>query len=160
MTVGPWKPITLEAYESRIVELDIRSQISEALDVKLTVMLIFSETVSSYVSCVLRKPDGSVEASANKIPVRGGHASIDFEWRAGQLQLWYPVGYGSQPLYAVEVELADQVSWRLLPWGGRDFFFQTDINATRMGRSWTGKLIRLPSVESKSFKPSLLTRKV
>jgi beta-mannosidase len=108
MTVGPWKPITLEVYESRIVELDIRSQISEALDVKLSAMLTFSETISGYVSFVLRKPDGSVEASATKISVRGGQASIDFEWQAGQLQLWYPVGYGSQPLYAVEVELADQ----------------------------------------------------
>lgn len=111
MTVGPWKPIALEFYESRIVELDIRSQISEALDVKLTAMLTFSdsETTSNYASFVLRKPDGSVEASASKIPVSGGHASIDFEWQPGQLQLWYPVGYGSQPLYVVEVELADHV---------------------------------------------------
>jgi len=113
MTVGPWKPISLEIYESRIVELDIRSQISEALDVKLTAMCTFSEKLPSYASFVLRKPDGSVEVSANKILVSGGHASVDFEWQAGQLQLWYPVGYGSQPLYAIEVELTDQVSWRL-----------------------------------------------
>jgi beta-mannosidase len=111
MTVGPWKPIALEFYESRIVELDIRSQISEALDVKLTAMLTFSdsETTSNYASFVLRKPDSSVEASVSKIPISGGHASIDLEWRPGQLQLWYPVRYGSQPLYVVEVELADQV---------------------------------------------------
>lgn len=110
MTVGPWKPIALDVYESRIAELDIRSQISEALDVKLSVVITFPETISSYASFVLRKPDGSVEASANKIPVSEGHAGIDFEWQPGQLQLWYPVGYGSQPMYAVEVELSDQVS--------------------------------------------------
>jgi beta-mannosidase len=110
MTVGPWKPIALEIYESRVVEFDIRSQISEALDVKLTIMCTFSETHSSYASFVLKKPDGSIEASANKIPVNGEHASVNFEWNTGQLQLWYPVGYGSQPLYSIEVELADQVS--------------------------------------------------
>jgi beta-mannosidase len=113
MTVGPWKPIALEVYENRIVELDIRTQISEVLDVKLTATFTFSKTDSNYASFVLRKPDGSVEASANKIHVSGGHASVDFEWRAGELQLWYPVGYGSQPMYTVEVELADQVSRRL-----------------------------------------------
>lgn len=110
MTVGPWKPIALEIYESRIVELDIRSQISEALDVKLTAVCTFSEAISSSASFVLRKPDGSVEASTNKISVSGGRVSVDFEWKARQLQLWYPVGYGSQPLYEAQVELADQVS--------------------------------------------------
>ncbi|KAF8812399.1 glycoside hydrolase family 2 protein [Phlegmacium glaucopus] len=110
MTVGPWKPIALEIFESRILELDIRSQISEALDVKLTAVCKFSdsEATSSYASFVLRKPDGSVEASASKISVSGDCASVVFEWQAGQLQLWYPVGYGSQPLYAVEVEFTDQ----------------------------------------------------
>lgn len=115
MTVGPWKPITLETYESRIVEMDIRSQLSEALDVKLTAVCTFSETTSSHTSFVLRRPDGSIEVSANKIPVSGRQVSVDFEWQAGELQLWYPVGYGSQPLYTVEVELADEVSRRLQP---------------------------------------------
>jgi beta-mannosidase len=111
MTIGPWRPIALEFYQNRIIELDVRSEVSESLDVKLSGAFTFSEKTAGYVSFLLKRPDGSLEVSANKLTVdRGGRAKVDFEWRAGQLELWYPVGYGAQPLYTVEVELTDQVS--------------------------------------------------
>lgn len=110
MTVGPWKPITLETYQTRITDLDVRSEVSETLDVKLSATFTFSEKTPGFASFVLKSPDGEVEASSNKIPVGTGHAKVSFEWDAGQLQLWYPVGYGAQPLYTVEVELTDIVS--------------------------------------------------
>ncbi|KAF8192560.1 glycoside hydrolase family 2 protein [Pholiota molesta] len=109
MTVGPWKPIKLETYHNRITDLDVRSEVSEALDVKLSASFAFSEKTPGYASFVLKKPDGSVEASADKIPVNGaGIAKVNFEWQAGEIQLWYPVGYGSQPLYTVEVLVTDK----------------------------------------------------
>lgn len=109
MTVGPWKPILLQTYKNRITDLNVRSQVSEALDVKLSASFTLSEKAPGHASFVLKKPDGSVEASSNKISVDLGRAQVDFEWKAGQLQLWYPVGYGAQPLYTVEVELTDLV---------------------------------------------------
>lgn len=110
MTTGPWKPIKLETYENHIADLDIRSEISVALDVKLSATFTFSEKTPGYASFILKKPDGSVEASADKIPVNGaGLAKVQFEWQAGEIQLWYPVGYGAQPLYTVEVSLTDKV---------------------------------------------------
>lgn len=112
MTTGPWKPIKLETYQNRIADLDIRSEVSIALDVKLSATFAFSEKTPGYASFVLKKPDGSVEASADKIPVNGaGLAKVQFEWQAGEIQLWYPVGYGAQPLYIVEVVLTDKVRW-------------------------------------------------
>lgn len=112
MTVGPWKPIKLETYHNRITDLDVRSEVSEALDVKLSASFAFSEKTPGYASFVLKKPDGSVEASADKIPVNGaGIAKVNFEWQPGEIQLWYPVGYGSQPLYTVEVLVTDKVSY-------------------------------------------------
>jgi beta-mannosidase len=111
MTIGPWRPIALEFYQNRIIELDIRSEVSESLNVKLSGAFTFSEKTAGYVSFLLKRPDGSLEVSANKLPVDGGgRAKVKFEWRAGQLELWNPVGYGAQPLYTVEVELTDQVS--------------------------------------------------
>ncbi|KAH9483065.1 Beta-mannosidase B [Psilocybe cubensis] len=107
MTVGPWKPIALETYQTRITDLDVRSEVSETLEVKLSATLTFSEESPGFASFVLKSPDGKVEASSNKIPIVTGHAKVSFEWGAGQLQLWYPVGYGAQPLYTVEVELTD-----------------------------------------------------
>lgn len=115
MTVGPWKPISLHTYQNRIADLDVRSQVSEALDVKLTADFTFSEKHPGFASFVLKNPDGSVEASANKILTDTGHCKVAFDWEAGKLALWYPVGYGAQPLYTVEAELSDEVR-KILQW--------------------------------------------
>lgn len=108
MTVGPWKPIYLQTYNNRIVDLDVRSDISESLDVKLTADITFSTNAPGFASFILRAPDGSIEASANKISTDTGHCKLSFNWAPGKLNLWYPVGYGAQPLYTAEVELADE----------------------------------------------------
>lgn len=109
MTVGPWKPIYLQTYKNRIVDLDVRSDISESLDVKLTADITFSTNAPGFASFVLRTPDGSIEASASKISTDTGHCEVSFNWAPGKLDLWYPVGYGAQPLYIAEVELVDEV---------------------------------------------------
>ncbi|KAF5387820.1 hypothetical protein D9615_000372 [Tricholomella constricta] len=108
MTVGPWKPISLQSYENRIADLDVRNQVSEALDVKLIVEFTFSEKAPGLASLVLKAPDGSIEASATKISTDTGHAKVAFDFEAGKLDLWFPVGYGKQPLYTVEAELASE----------------------------------------------------
>ncbi|KAF8165386.1 glycoside hydrolase family 2 protein [Crassisporium funariophilum] len=108
MTVGPWKPITLQTYNNRIVDLDIRSEVSESLDVRMTAHIAFSEKTPGNMTFVLKGPDGSIISSADGNSTVEGSVNLDFEWDTGKLQLWYPVGYGSQPLYTVEVELTDE----------------------------------------------------
>ncbi|RDB22567.1 Beta-mannosidase B [Hypsizygus marmoreus] len=108
MTVGPWKPIYLDTYQNRITDLDVRSQVSEALDVKLTADFKLSHKGPGFASFILRSPDGSIETSASNIPTDSGNCKVSFEWAPGKLSLWYPVGYGAQPLYTVEAELADE----------------------------------------------------
>jgi len=110
MTVGPWKPISIQFYENRITEVDIRSQVSEQLDVQVPVALAFSEKVSGFVTVSLKAPDGTVVASSKDIKTDQGQAKAKFDFKPGQVELWYPVGYGKQPLYTVEIELNDQVS--------------------------------------------------
>lgn len=108
MTVGPWKPIALHTYHNRIADLDIRTDVSEALDVKLTADISFSEKAPGTVSFVLKKPDGTVEVQGDST-AESGQAQLKFEWAAGKLDLWYPVGYGKQPLYTVLTTLKDKV---------------------------------------------------
>ncbi|KAG5639016.1 hypothetical protein H0H81_007924 [Sphagnurus paluster] len=108
MTVGPWKPVSLQFYKDRIVELDVRSQISEALDVKLTADIITSDKAPLLVSFILKAPDGSIAASAKNISTIAGVAKVAFDFAPGKLDLWYPVGYGKQPLYIVEVNLVNE----------------------------------------------------
>ncbi|KAF8913858.1 beta-mannosidase [Gymnopilus junonius] len=108
MTVGPWKPIKIETYRNRITDLDIRSSVSETLEVSLSANFAFFENTQDSVSFTLRSPDGAVEVSSNDVPIIASTAGVNFEWKAGRLQLWYPVGYGAQPLYTAEVQLRDR----------------------------------------------------
>lgn len=109
MTIGPWKPIVLHAYQNRISDVDIRSQVSQSLAVQLTAELSFSGGGPGFASFVLRTPTGSIEASTSKISTDDGRCNFAFDWAPGEIDLWYPVGYGPQPLYTVEAELTDEV---------------------------------------------------
>jgi len=109
MTVGPWKPIVLHAYQNRISDVDVRSQVSQSLAVKLTVDLAFSEKGTGFASFVLKAPSGSIEASGNQVLTDAGHCEVAFDWEPGKLDLWYPVGYGAQPMYTMETKLTDEV---------------------------------------------------
>jgi beta-mannosidase len=109
MTAGPWKPITLQTYDNRIAELDIRSSVSEALGVNLSAHISFAEKRRGFLSFILKGPDDAVTASKSLVPIDSGHANVSFDFKPGELKLWYPVGYGEQPLYTAIVELVDEV---------------------------------------------------
>ncbi|KAL0577728.1 hypothetical protein V5O48_004277 [Marasmius crinis-equi] len=108
MTVGPWKPVSLQVYQNRITEVDVRSNVSSKLDVQTSIGIEFLEKASGTASVVLKGPDGAVVASDSNISTSNGHSHVSFSFKAGEVQLWYPVGYGKQPLYTVEVEIADE----------------------------------------------------
>ncbi|THV08604.1 glycoside hydrolase family 2 protein [Dendrothele bispora CBS 962.96] len=108
MTVGPWKPVSVQFYENRIAEVDVRSRVSEQLDVKVSVALTFAAKTPGLATVSLKAPDGSVVASNKDISGTSGQAETKFEFKTGEVELWYPVGYGKQPLYTVEVELTDE----------------------------------------------------
>ncbi|KAJ7276352.1 beta-mannosidase [Mycena haematopus] len=106
MTTGPWKPVSFHCYENRVTDLDVRTQVSESLDAKLTAKFTF-EKKKGYASFVLKRPDGSEEVSASKMPTDNGVSEVSFMFPSGHLQLWWPIGYGEQPLYNVHVEITD-----------------------------------------------------
>jgi beta-mannosidase len=108
--VGPWKPISFHTYQNRIAGVYVRSFVSESLDVNLEVELTFSEKALGFASFVLKEKDGTLVAETIQIPTDAGHCQLPFHFSAGDLQLWYPKGYGEQPLYTVEVQITDMVS--------------------------------------------------
>ncbi|KAG6861004.1 hypothetical protein C0995_005024 [Termitomyces sp. Mi166 len=107
MTVGPWKPISLQTYETRIVDLDVRSDVSEALDVKVSADLTLSSSATGQASFVLKAADGFVVASTTAL-MDAGHVKANFDFPAGKVDLWYPVGYGKQSLYTIEAKLTNE----------------------------------------------------
>ncbi|TFK28781.1 beta-mannosidase [Coprinopsis marcescibilis] len=107
MTVGPWKPISLQTYSTRIEEIDVRTEVSEDFAVQFTARIGVSHSVDGSLRVELRNPAGEIQRS-DPVPFSGynvGQHSISFA--PGEVDLWYPVGYGSQPLYTVQVTLLD-----------------------------------------------------
>jgi beta-mannosidase len=104
MTVGPWKPVLLQSYHSRIADLDIRATITDtiaALDVKATM----HPKVKGTISIEIEGHDQGGKAALDG----EGLAQSKMEFAAKSIDLWYPVGYGPQKLYDVKVVVHDEV---------------------------------------------------
>ncbi|OBZ77132.1 Beta-mannosidase B [Grifola frondosa] len=109
MTVGPWKPISLQTYRTRITDLDVRPQVNEDLTALLDVDFILSNKASSVASVLVKGPQGNTLVGQSSIRIGAdGHAKAHFRFSPAVYELWYPVGYGGQPIYSVEVEVADE----------------------------------------------------
>jgi len=118
MTVGPWRPIYLHAYTARVSDLHIKSTLSDALDVaKLDISLAVSSTpVCSpsglQATVAIRKPDGCVLTTHAVLLTSSASGGFDLNGKLElelnkkeDIALWWPVGYGAQSLYTVNVEI-------------------------------------------------------
>lgn len=113
MTVGPWRPIYLHAYHTRISDLHTSALVDESLDADLIVRIALSPSETWTTAEVsLKEPAGSessIISSQSNITLNNGAARIVFHFEKGEVKLWYPVGYGEQPLYEVQVRIYDDV---------------------------------------------------
>ncbi|KAL1937730.1 hypothetical protein VTO73DRAFT_12883 [Trametes versicolor] len=108
MTVGPWKPIRLETYSLRISDVDIRPRVNEKLVTNVDVSFELSRS-SEFVAAVhIMDPDGKMVIGQSNMVIKGDRAEAHFKLSAGVLELWYPVGYGKQPIYNVEIKIMDK----------------------------------------------------
>jgi hypothetical protein len=110
LTAGPWRPVSLHTYHTRISDLHISAEVDENLEATLIVRMALSPQEGSGTSEVLLKdPSGSIVASQSSLAIKGGAARAEFRFVKGEVKLWYPVGYGDQPLYDVQVKVFDDV---------------------------------------------------
>ena len=110
MTIGPWKPINLEAYHARITDIDVRVNIDDSLDAKVDVNFTLSVDDPVVASVSIKRPEGSHAIGRPDTPVQG-QTLINFGFSKGAYDLWWPVGYGDQPLYTAEIVIADGVRY-------------------------------------------------
>lgn len=110
MTVGPWKPITLEAYTTRIAEVDVRADVSGNLDAKLSAAITLTSSFTGVIDVQVKSPAGDVVVSERLNVNDSKGANFEKSFAGGEVELWYPVGYGKQPLYSLNLSLLDQVS--------------------------------------------------
>ena len=113
MTVGPWRPVYLHSYNTRISDLHTSALVDESLDADLIVRIALSPSETWTTAEVsLKDPAGSesrIITSQSNINLDNGAARIVFHFKNGEVKLWYPVGYGEQPLYEVQVRIYDNV---------------------------------------------------
>ena len=113
MTVGPWRPVYLHSYHTRISDLHLSALVKESLDADLIVRISLSPSEAwTTAEVTLKDPAGSessIITSQSNINFNNNAARIVFHFKKGEVKLWYPVGYGEQPLYEVQVRIYDDV---------------------------------------------------
>jgi hypothetical protein len=58
---------------------------------------------------LLKDSAGSIVTSQSNITINNDATQASFHFKEEDIKLWYPVGYGEQPLYDVEVQVLDNV---------------------------------------------------
>ncbi|KAI4597223.1 Beta-mannosidase B [Pestalotiopsis sp. 9143b] len=97
LTCGPWRPINLELYDSRISDLWCDIEVEESLK---TATVKVNTTVEGSPAKV--RFDVSLDGeSLARQEVEGTDATFTIN----DPELWYPVRYGKQPLYTIKATL-------------------------------------------------------
>ena len=106
MCAGIWKPIRIEVYSARI--LDVRTDVDFSADYKSANVHISTETESVdkhklHIRVTIGL-DGRRVGETTGMVGRDGRATANLTIK--NPSLWMPSGYGSQPLYQVDVALS------------------------------------------------------
>jgi beta-mannosidase len=103
MTAGPWKDIRLEAYSTRISNVHCPTEVSPDLQKAILPIQVelAGNTDQSQVQLTLLDPSGHVVHQSK----HAGAQTLKHQLKVPQPQLWWPNGYGQQPLYRLKVEL-------------------------------------------------------
>ncbi|WEW59896.1 glycosyl hydrolase family 2 protein [Emydomyces testavorans] len=101
MTCGPWRPINLEIFTSRIADLHFQTDIDKSLKhAKVTVFVEVEGDADEVIIQMLLRDSLKAKATAT---IDAGVATATFH--VPDPQLWYPAKYGEQPLYTLHATL-------------------------------------------------------
>lgn len=101
LTCGPWRPINLELYTSRIADLCFSVEIDDSL--KSAKVVAKAEIECEAVDLLFEIVFEGKVVGAETVRVENGIASACF--LKENPALWYPAGYGKQPLYVLKATL-------------------------------------------------------
>jgi beta-mannosidase len=97
-TCGPWREVRLESYQCRIEDLRVDYKLDENLkSVQGTISAAIEG--SSGEKVIFTVQDGEKQVFKESADVRDGIAKVEFH--VNNPKLWYPHGYGEQPLYKI-----------------------------------------------------------
>ncbi|RZT12549.1 beta-mannosidase [Kribbella sp. VKM Ac-2569] len=115
-TAGIWRPIRIESWSG--VRIDSVRPLAGADGVLNTfVSLVWTDTAAEYATVTV-----DVGGTTQSVSVKPGTDTAVVTNRVPAVDLWWPRGYGEQPLYDVTVTLADDA------WTGRVGFRDISVN--------------------------------
>jgi beta-mannosidase len=103
--MGIWKDIRLEAYsQARLTDVHLRQRHENGAVIVSALVTVDAWTTGTLLSRIeIAQPDGPLLAVEREI--ENGQALLEIQ--VEKPQLWWPNGYGEQPLYEIEVTLHD-----------------------------------------------------
>jgi beta-mannosidase len=106
-TCGPWREVRLETYQARVEDVRVDYKLDDGLkSVQGTISAVVEG--SSAKSVTFKVQDGDKQVFKETAKVNDGFAKVEFH--VNNPKLWYPHGYGEQPLYQVTATVsADEV---------------------------------------------------
>lgn len=102
LSCGPWRPINLEIYESRIADLYAAITVADSLKSAKVVAHAQVEGRASRVRFELALEGDKVAAETVDVT-----SAATATFNVDNPALWYPVRYGKQPLYTLSATLLD-----------------------------------------------------
>ncbi|KAI9842072.1 MAG: Beta-mannosidase B [Sclerophora amabilis] len=101
MTCGPWRPICLEVYSARIADLYFTCEVDKSL--KSAEVVVHTDVEGGASTVEFNISLNGRQVSSETVKIQDGRATAIFVTR--NPELWYPAGYGSQPLYDLSATL-------------------------------------------------------
>ncbi|BGP13956.1 hypothetical protein JCM10213v2_001894 [Rhodosporidiobolus nylandii] len=116
MTAGPYRPVRLEIFGSRIFNFYPRATVSEKLEASLSLSWQIASSPELAATLLVRTrilhPGGAVIKQAAVEVLQEKEHTWRFE--KDEVELWWTNGSGEQPLYTVEVDLVDMTTGTVL----------------------------------------------
>ncbi|KAI5785807.1 putative beta-mannosidase B [Geopyxis carbonaria] len=106
MSAGPWRPVYLESYIDRIEDLYFTAEVSDDLSSATVKVTAEVEGDAEKIILCISSPKGKDHVST--VDVKDGKATTTFTVK--KPALWYPHGYGEQPLYTVRALIDSDIS--------------------------------------------------
>lgn len=101
-TCGPWRPINLEVFESRLADLYFHTTVEDNLK---SAKVVAHASVEGDVNKVRFDVSLDGKAVASETVRSDGGDIIQATFHINSPALWYPIRYGKQPLYTVKATL-------------------------------------------------------
>lgn len=102
-TCGPWREVRLETYEARVQDVRVDYKLDDSLkSVQGTISAVVEGSSAKIVT--FKVQDGDMQVFKETAKVSDGVAKVEFH--VNNPKLWFPHGYGEQPLYEVTATVA------------------------------------------------------